>query len=131
MCLQKFKRCLRAALARSRILSMPGVRNVIYLYRTSIKAAFCLPKPYIHVKYFLYTCQVSLARPYTGTNFPCNACPKTGMTIALEQPNKTPWQEKIVKKFFCRTHEQTKLLKENVFVCIWPLDLRSTNQSRN
>jgi hypothetical protein len=25
MCLQKFKRCLRAALARSRILSMPGL----------------------------------------------------------------------------------------------------------
>jgi hypothetical protein len=38
MCLQKFKRCLRAALARSRILSLPGG----YVKHTSFEFAIFL-----------------------------------------------------------------------------------------
>ena len=76
----------------------------MYVHHTKIRGAIsvsppvfysALPEPYMSLKYFKF----SLARPYTRTNFPCNPCPKAGMTIALEQPNKTPWQEKIVNKF--------------------------------
>ena len=46
MCLQKFKRCLRAALARSRILSMPdnGLRqlnpNTIFIIFVLVEVSF-------------------------------------------------------------------------------------------
>jgi hypothetical protein len=40
MCLQKFKRCLRAALARSRILSMPDFRQIVDHYSFHMRTAF-------------------------------------------------------------------------------------------